>query len=190
MHRKTRKSRAAPRGRRAAAQRAEVPTYFQYPSNFPRVVTLCGSTRFKEAFTSAQLKETLAGKIVLTIGCNMKSDTELFGRLAADQLVKIKAGLDALHKQKIRMSDEILVLNVCGYIGDSTRGEIKYALAHGKTVVWQFPDLVPMEFGGNMPNVNVVPPEWHNHSSSVGESFEQSGWCQDRQCPDRREPVG
>jgi hypothetical protein len=93
----------------------------------PQVVCLCGSTRFGEAFENAALQETLQGHIVLSIGCNMKSDADLFKHLTNDDREKIKRGLDELHKRKIDLSDEILVLNVDGYIGESTRSEIEYA---------------------------------------------------------------
>lgn len=96
----------------------------------PEIVCLCGSTRFGEAFQAANLKETLAGKIVLSIGCNMKSDSEIFGHLPQAELDEIKIRLDELHKRKIDLSDEVLVLNVGGYIGDSTRSEIEYAEAN------------------------------------------------------------
>jgi hypothetical protein len=104
--------------------------------NRPNIVCLCGSTRFGAAFQEATLKETLAGNIVLSIGCNMKSDSEIFGHLPEDELRKIKECLDELHKRKIDMADEILVLNVGGYIGESTRNEINYALSIGKPVVY------------------------------------------------------
>ena len=93
----------------------------------PIIVTLCGSTRFGAAFQKAMLEETLAGKIVLTVGCMTHSDVELGARITPD----VKVMLDALHKRKIDMSDEVLVLNVGGYIGDSTRGEIVHAFARG-----------------------------------------------------------
>ena len=95
--------------------------------NKPTIVCLCGSTKFGKAFADANLKETLAGKIVLSIGCNMKSDTEIFGHLSESELAKIKTNLDELHKRKIDISDEVFVLNVDGYIGESTRSEIEYA---------------------------------------------------------------
>ena len=82
---------------------------------------LCGSTRFSEAWVKARYDLTLAGKIVLTIGCDTKSDEGL--GITAEQ----KEELDHLHKQKIDMADRVLVLNVDGYIGDSTRSEIEYA---------------------------------------------------------------
>jgi hypothetical protein len=100
----------------------------------PTIVCLCGSTRFSGAFQEANLNETLAGKIVLSIGCNMRSDQEIFGHLPADELVRIKTQLDELHLRKIDLADEVLILNVGGYIGDSTRRELAYAQAQGKPV--------------------------------------------------------
>jgi len=100
----------------------------------PKIVCLCGSTKFKDAFTEAQLDETLAGNIVLTISCNMKSDSEIFTGLSNSQLRLVKARLDVLHFHKIAMADVILVLNVGGYIGESTEREIVYADSLGKTI--------------------------------------------------------
>lgn len=102
----------------------------------PIVVTLCGSTRFSEAFRAANLRETLDGKIVLSIGCDMRSDVEIFGHLSEGELAVIKARLDELHLRKIDLSDEILVLNIGGYIGESTRRELIYAREHGKRVLF------------------------------------------------------
>lgn len=98
----------------------------------PVIVCLCGSTRFAEAFQHAQLNETLAGRIVLTIGCNMKSDTEIFGKLSRRKQYEIKKKLDELHLRKIDLADEVLILNVGGYVGESTKNEIDYARAKGK----------------------------------------------------------
>lgn len=100
----------------------------------PKIVCLCGSTRFGEAFQNANLKETLDGKIVLSIGCNMKSDTEIFGHLPQSELKEIKQRLDELHKRKIDLADEVLILNVGGYIGESTRSELEYAKTNGKLI--------------------------------------------------------
>ena len=94
----------------------------------PVMVCLCGSTRFMRAFQEANLRETLAGRIVLTVGCDTKSDAML--GLGPE----VKAMLDDLHKWKIWLADEILVLNVGGYIGSSTASEIAYARALGKQV--------------------------------------------------------
>jgi hypothetical protein len=132
----------------------------------PTVTTLCGSTRYPELFEVAARSETLAGRIVISVG--------LFGHQEAmDMGGPVKAMLDQLHFRKIDISDEILVLNpmsrVCpacktvwrhdairiekcscgaeigdlrpaGYIGESTRREIDYAMAKGKTVRYLNPD--------------------------------------------------
>ncbi|MBO4412332.1 MAG: hypothetical protein J5794_09145 [Lachnospiraceae bacterium] len=93
-----------------------------------RVITLCGSTRFKDAFMEAQKRLTLQGNIVISVG--------LFGH-AGDKEVwteGVKEMLDDMHKRKIDMADEIYVINVEGYIGSSTRSEIEYAEAAGKPV--------------------------------------------------------
>lgn len=94
----------------------------------PLIVCLCGSTRFYDAFRQANLELTLAGIIVLSIGCDTKSDEGLC--ITPEQ----KIALDKLHKEKIRMADEVYVLNVGGYIGESTRSEIDYAVALGKPI--------------------------------------------------------
>lgn len=101
-----------------------------------KVVCLCGSTKFNEAYERANFDETLAGNIVLTIGVDMKSAfTELhFAGKSEAELGEIKSSLDTLHFAKIDLADEILVLNVGGYIGESTRKEIKYAHEHDKSV--------------------------------------------------------
>src|SRR5581483_8236430 len=70
----------------------------------PTIVCLCGSTRFSQAFHEANLRETLAGKIVLSIGCDFKSDTDLL--LAGELTAEDKARLDELHLRKIDLADE------------------------------------------------------------------------------------
>jgi len=94
----------------------------------PTIVCLCGSTRFSEAYREANLRETLAGRIVLSIGCEWHGDQAL-GLTEAD-----KERLDELHLKKVELADEILVLNIGGYVGDSTRREIEYAKSQGKRV--------------------------------------------------------
>lgn len=97
----------------------------------PRVVTLCGSTRFWKEFQKASLSETMEGRIVLSIGAASGSDDDHFQGLEKEEYDRIKSDLDQLHKRKIDISDEILVLNVGGYIGESTRSEIDYAKSLG-----------------------------------------------------------
>lgn len=102
----------------------------------PTIICLCGSTRFGAAFQKANLDETLAGKIVLSIGCNMKSDEEIFGDKSEAELHAIKVRLDELHKRKIDLADEVLILNVGGYVGSSTLSECIYASINHKTLRW------------------------------------------------------
>lgn len=98
----------------------------------PEIVVLCGSTRFKEAFWDAGKRLAYEGKIVLTV-----SDLDPRPE-ARDVNVPIDAGLKArldwLHKRKIDLADRVLVLNVGGYIGESTRSEIEYASAKGRPI--------------------------------------------------------
>jgi len=99
----------------------------------PTIVCLCGSTRFYRAFQRANYDETMAGKIVLSVGFFMHASEEAHGetwRCTPGQ----KVALDELHKQKIDLADEVFILNVGGYIGESTRSELEYARQHGKTV--------------------------------------------------------
>jgi hypothetical protein len=102
----------------------------------PTIVCLCGSTRFWRAFQQAGLRETLAGRIVLSIGAASGTDDEHFGNLSRDEYDRIKAMLDELHLRKIDLADEILVLNVDGYVGESTAREIAYARLLGKPIRW------------------------------------------------------
>ena len=107
---------------------------FYAPEDFPTIVCLCGSTRFWREFQAASLRETMVGKIVLSIGAASGTDDEHFGSLPRAEYDRIKTMLDELHMRKIDLCDEILVLNVGGYIGESTARELAYALAHGKRV--------------------------------------------------------
>ena len=100
-----------------------------------KVITLCGSTRFKDAFLEAQKRLTLEGNIVISVGLfGHSGDTEVWEGMSEDTLTKTKEMLDDMHKRKIDMADEIYVINVGGYIGSSTRSEIRYARETGKPV--------------------------------------------------------
>lgn len=104
--------------------------------NYP-VITLCGSTRFKDEFMEAQKRLTLEGNIVISVGLfGHSGDREVWENMDEGTLTKTKEMLDDMHKRKIDMADSIYVINVGGYIGDSTRSEIEYAKAHGKQVFY------------------------------------------------------
>jgi len=98
----------------------------------PTITVLCGSTRFYKTFADQNLELTLAGHIVLTIGCDTKRDEDL--QKAGLFGPRLKERLDELHKRKIDLADEVLVLNVGGYIGDSTRSEVEYAEKIGRPI--------------------------------------------------------
>ena len=93
-----------------------------------KVITLCGSTRFKDAFLETQKRLTLEENIVISVG--------LFGHSGDEEVWTpgTKEMLDDMHKRKIDMADEIYVINVGGYIGESTRSEIEYAQMTGKKI--------------------------------------------------------
>ena len=100
-----------------------------------KVITLCGSTRFKEEFMEVQKRLTLEGNIVISVGLfGHSGDNEVWENMDEGTLTKTKEMLDDMHKRKIDMADEIFVINVGGYIGSSTRSEIEYAQATGKLV--------------------------------------------------------
>jgi hypothetical protein len=98
-----------------------------------KVITLCGSTKFKDEFMEVQKRLSLEGNIVISVG--------LFGHSGDDEVWAdgVKEMLDDMHKRKIDMADGIFVINVGGYIGNSTRSEIEYAKSHGKTIEYLEP---------------------------------------------------
>lgn len=93
-----------------------------------RVITLCGSTRFKDDFIREQKRLSLEGNIVISVG--------LFGHSGDNEVLSegVKEMLDDMHKRKIDMADEVFIINKDGYIGSSTRSEIEYAKRTGKGI--------------------------------------------------------
>lgn len=93
-----------------------------------RVITLCGSTKFKNEFIEVQKQLTLSGYIVISVG--------LFGHSGDIEVWDdgVKEMLDDMHKRKIDMADAIMVIDVGGYIGKSTKNEIKYAESNNKEI--------------------------------------------------------
>lgn len=98
-----------------------------YFSDKPIIVTLCGSTKFKKEFEEAYYRETMLGRIVLSVGCFTHADN-------LDTTEEQKRMLDELHYKKIDISSEIFVVNVGGYIGESTRKKIDYSYLKGKSI--------------------------------------------------------
>lgn len=93
-----------------------------------KVITLCGSTKFKDEFLREQKRLSLEGNIVISVGTfGHSGDSEVWSENIKEMLVD-------MHKRKIDMADEIFVINKGGYIGSSTKSEIEYAINHGKKV--------------------------------------------------------
>jgi len=98
-------------------------------NNFPEVVALCGSTRFKEEYEKVNRALTLEGKVVISVG--------VFGHSSSLLLTKAqKKMLDEIHRRKIDLANSIMVIDVDSYIGKSTENEIKYAQDMGKKVYY------------------------------------------------------
>lgn len=109
------------------------------------VVTLCGSTRFKNEFMEVQKRLTLEGNIVISVGLfGHSGDQEVWENMDEGTLTKTKEMLDDMHKRKIDMADSIYVINVGGYIGESTKSEIEYAKANGKKIEYLEPIISDM----------------------------------------------
>lgn len=117
----------------------------------PIIVCLCGSTRFRDVFEDMNYRETMAGKIVLSVGfCGRleRRQVTMDGCMGPEEVTALvaragqdvgctaeeKRALDELHLRKIDLADEVLILNVGGYVGESTRRELNYALSIGKPV--------------------------------------------------------
>ena len=100
----------------------------------PSVVVLCGSIRFYDAFQEANYVLTMGGEIVLSVGFYPRAKAkhghgEGVGHESAE-----KVALDELHMRKIDLADRVFVLNVGGYVGESTAREIAYAHSIGRPV--------------------------------------------------------
>ena len=129
-----------------------------------KVITLCGSTRFKEEFLEAQKRLTLEGNIVISVG--------LFGHSGDDVVWTegVKDMLDRQHLAKIDLADEIFVINVGGYIGDSTRREIAYAEYKGKSITYLESSRKPSLYDNY-----AALGELHDAGRISDENFEQAG---------------
>ncbi len=143
-----------------------------------KVITLCGSTRFKDEFLRIQKKLTLDGHIVISVG--------LFGHSGDNEVwdVDNKEMLDDMHKSKIDMADEIFVVNVGGYIGESTQSEIEYAKSKGKTITYleqtSFPGLRVAKdtYGYRCEQVNRIVSIIQKHIDISDDNFKKCDICQ------------
>lgn len=107
--------------------------------SLPRIVVICGSVRFLAEMNEADVRETCAGKIVVKPAVDMKSPHQLRADPAESEALKARLG--DLHRAKIRLADEVLVVG--DYIGESTRAEIACARRLGKPVRFTHPEVDP-----------------------------------------------
>lgn len=102
------------------------------------VITLCGSTRFKDAFMEAQKRLTLEGNIVISVGLfGHSGDDEVWDGMDEGTLSKTKEMLDDMHKRKNDMADSIYVINADGNISKSIWSEDEYEEAHEESAVFK-----------------------------------------------------
>lgn len=108
----------------------------------PKIVCLCGSTRFYKEYQEVYYQRTCEGDIVLSVGFYPHATNEMHGGevgIDAEQ----KRALDLLHLHKIRMADEVFFINVGGYLGSSSLNELLYAFKLGKEITFLEPDKGP-----------------------------------------------
>jgi hypothetical protein len=100
------------------------------PKGLPEIVCLCGSTKFKKEFLAEAKKEAIKGCIVLSVGWFSHADGDTLPEGMTEKL-------DELHKRKLDLCDRVTIINVGGYIGESTRSEIEYAQNLGKPITYR-----------------------------------------------------
>ena len=105
-----------------------------------KIITLCGSYKFKNEMAEVAEIMTLAGNCVLT-------PNELTRDFKDDYTEEEALMIDLMHKEKIRISDAIIVVNVGGYVGKSTKSEIEFAENLGKEILY----LTDLMDSGDMP---------------------------------------
>lgn len=110
------------------------------------IVTLCGSTKFKDAIHAENMRLTMEGKLVISLG--VFGHTDLPDYDWTTDASDLKRMLDALHRQKIDLADRVHVVNVGGYYGESTAREIEYARSLGKPVTFMVAPGVPVTASG------------------------------------------
>lgn len=112
----------------SSARRWEVPRALCEPiDGRPRIVCICGSTRFRHEMVDANRRLTLSGAVVLAPAVFQHG---------GDTITDVqKRRLDELHLKKIDLADAVLVVDPEGYVGESTSREIAYAQSTGKPIV-------------------------------------------------------
>jgi hypothetical protein len=111
------------------------------------VITLCGSTRFEAEFAEVNQRLTMDGCVVISLGMFRLPDLPDHDRTTDGS--DLRARLGDVHLQKIRMADEVYVVDPGGYVGESTRREIAYAESLGKPVRYLSRERSPRSGAGS-----------------------------------------
>ena len=98
-----------------------------------KIITLCGSLKFKKEMMTIAEKMSLDGYCILTPVYPVSEDI----KRTKEQLIKLKEA----HFKRIELSDAILVVNINNYIGESTNLEIDYTKKLGKEIIY-YTDLL------------------------------------------------
>lgn len=109
----------------------------------PKIICLCGSTRFTEQMLIKQWELTKQGFIVLSWCALPDSYFKGDDKHHIGDQEGVKEIVDEVHFRKIDLADEVFILNVDGYIGESTQNELDYAKKEGKIIRF----LEPRETG-------------------------------------------
>ena len=102
------------------------------PVGEAKVITLCGSTKFEAEFAEVNQRLTMDGCVVISLGMFSLPDLPDYDWTVDSS--DLKGRLGGVHFQKIRMADEVYIVDPGGYVGESTRREIAYAESLGKPV--------------------------------------------------------
>jgi hypothetical protein len=125
-----------------------------------KIVCLCGSTRFGDAFRKAAEEETLRGNEVLTIDVNTTENPQLVANMTPSEFDQLMEMLVSRHLQKIKKADEVVILNVGGVIGKHTQNELNYAITNGKPCRFLEPFAAPKNLPAEVAawaSVNIPP---------------------------------
>jgi hypothetical protein len=114
---------------KATEEKPEAEKLYMRDYMLPKVITICGSTKFKAEYEAVNKWLTLRGHVVLSVACFGHADSHNF-------TIEDKKILDRVHRDKIDLSDAIFVIDKNGYIGESTKSEIAHAKLAGKKVYY------------------------------------------------------
>lgn len=101
------------------------------------IVTLCGSTKFKEDFLRLQEELTLSGFCVISVGIFEHADHDDTANNPITS--EMKKMIDEIQLQKIDLASRVMIVNRDDYIGESTKAQIEYAKKIGKPIFYMYP---------------------------------------------------